>query len=63
MSDQDRPRDDAEEQELREAAEEVGVEDVESKDADELVHDAQEAGEDSAASPTQWQVDEDDAEK
>ncbi len=63
MSDQDRPRNDAEEQELRESAKELGVEDADAKDADELVHDAQEAGEDSANSPTQWKVDPDDAKK
>jgi hypothetical protein len=61
MADQDGPKDEHEEQELREAAKAVGVEDAEDKDGDELLHDAQEAGEDSASSPTQWQVDEDDA--
>lgn len=63
MSDQDRPQNEQEESELREAAEAVGVEDTEGKSGDELVHDAQEAGEDSAQSPTQWKVDEDDAAK
>jgi hypothetical protein len=63
MSDQDRPHDDAEEQELRESAKELGVEDADAKDADEVLHDAREAGEDSASSPTQWKVDEDDAKK
>ncbi len=60
MAEQD-PKDEHEEQELRKAAKAVGVEDVDDKDGDELLHDAQEAGEDSAASPTQWEVDEDDA--
>lgn len=63
MPDQNRPQDDQDEQELREAAEAVGVEDAEGKSRDELVHDAQEAGEDSAQSPTQWKVDPEDAEK
>jgi hypothetical protein len=49
------------EQEIREAAEAVGVTDTEGKDADELVEEAQEAGEDSAQSPTQWKVDPEDA--
>lgn len=61
MAEQERPSDEHEEQELREAAKAVGVEDVDEKSGDELLHDAQEAGEDSAASPTQWKVDEDDA--
>jgi hypothetical protein len=56
MADQDH-------EELREAAEAVGVEDAEGKSDEELVKEAQEAGEDSAASPTQWKVDPEDAEK
>jgi hypothetical protein len=50
MSDQPRQRDDVEE--LREAAREMGVQDVEGKDTEQLVEDAQEAQADSAASPT-----------
>jgi hypothetical protein len=63
MSDQDRPQNEQEESELREAADAVGVEDVEDKGGEELVKEAQEAGEDSAQSPTQWKVDPEDAEK
>jgi hypothetical protein len=61
MSDQ--PQNEQDVEELREAAQEMGVEDAEHKDADELVHDAQEEGADSASSPTQWKADPDDAEK
>jgi hypothetical protein len=61
MSDQ--PRNEQEVEELREAAKEMGVEDADRKDAEELVHDAQEEGADSASSPTQWKTDPEDAEK
>jgi hypothetical protein len=61
MSDQ--PQNEQEVEELRDAAEELGVKDAEQKDADELLHDARESGADSAGSPTQWQTDPEDAEK
>lgn len=61
MAEQEHPTDEHEEQELREAAKAVGVEDAEERSGDDLLHEAQEAGEDSAASPTQWHVDPDDA--
>jgi protein tyrosine phosphatase (PTP) superfamily phosphohydrolase (DUF442 family) len=56
-----RPDQQPDHDEIREAAEAVGVEDTEGKSDEELVHEAQEANEDSAVSPTQWQVDSDDA--
>ncbi len=61
MAEQDHPKDEQEEQEFREAAKAVGVEDADELSGDDLVKEAQEANEDSAASPTQWHVDPDDA--
>jgi hypothetical protein len=48
----DPTRDDPEQ--VREAAEELGIEDTEGKDADELTQEAAEAQADSAVSPSAW---------
>lgn len=61
MADGDQPADPQEEQELREAAKAVGVEDADDRSGEDLLREAQQAGEDSSSSPTQWNVAPEDA--
>jgi hypothetical protein len=52
----DQQHDDQDEQELRESAESMGVQDADRKDPDELVEEARHAQTDSEASPSGWKA-------
>lgn len=53
---QETPKDQREEQEVRESAKSMGVEDVEGKDAEEVVEEARHAQSDSETSPSGWKA-------
>ena len=60
---QDTPKDEREERELKESAKSMGVEDVDRKDADEVVEEVRHAQTDSEASPSGWKAEHDEADK
>lgn len=56
MADQDKPKDEQEMKDLQESAKSMGVQDVEEKDADEIVEDVRHTQTDSESSPSGWKA-------
>jgi hypothetical protein len=56
MADQEKPEDEQEMKDLQESAKSMGVDDVESKDADEIVEEVRHTQTDSESSPSGWKA-------